>query len=76
MEKELDEIRKLAEKNYELISKNTENINSNLERINQNSYALDIVKSFKDDSKKYYNIIKLLFGLWFLTLIILFILIK
>ena len=54
MEKELDEIRKLAEKNYELISKNTENINSNLERINQNSYALGILKDYKKEARKWF----------------------
>lgn len=50
MEKEIAEIRELAERNYELISKNTKKIDKNLERINKNSYALDILRDYKHEA--------------------------
>ena len=48
--KELEEIRKLAERNYKLISKNTENIDKNFEKIKDNSYALSILKDYKHEA--------------------------
>ena len=53
MKNEIEEIRQLAEKNYKLISENTQKINDNLERINQNKYALDILKDYKKEAKKW-----------------------
>ena len=56
--KELEEIRKLAERNYELISKNTKNINKNFKKINDNSLALEILGDYKKESERLYKIVK------------------
>ena len=50
MEKEIAEIRELAERNYELISKNTKKRDKNFERINKNSYALYILRDYKHEA--------------------------
>ena len=75
MNNEINEIKEMAERNYELISKNTKKINANLERINANSYALDILGDYKKDSerlfavsKKLYNLLVIVLGLWFVTI--------
>lgn len=63
-----DEIKQMAERNYELIKKNTEKINTNLERINQNSYVLNILKDYKEDSKRLFHILLIILVLWASTL--------
>ena len=53
MEQEIKEIRELAERNYELIKSNEQHIKDNFDRINQNKYALDILKDYKKEAKKW-----------------------
>ena len=64
MNEEIQEIKEMAKRNYELISKNTENINNNLERINKNSYVLDILRDYKQDSERLFLILLIILGLW------------
>lgn len=68
MDNEIKQIKEMAERNYELISKNTDNINNNLERINKNSYVLDILKDYKEDSKRLFHILLIILGMWIVTL--------
>ena len=50
MEKELNEIKKLAEENSKLIKKNSTSIKENFERINKNSFALEILRDYKKEA--------------------------
>lgn len=65
---EIDEIKEIAERNYNLIAENTKKINNNLERINQNSYALEILKDYKKENKRMFIILIIVLCMWFLTI--------
>ena len=54
MDKEIKEIKKMAEKNQELIKQNTNSIKENFERINKNSFALEILKDYKKEARKWF----------------------
>lgn len=72
---DLEEIAKLKNENGEKISKNEELINanvksieSNFEKIQKNSYALDILKDYKSESKKWFTILLIVLVMWFATI--------
>lgn len=54
MDKEIKEIKKMAEKNQELIQKNADSIKENFDRINKNSFALEILKDYKKEARKWF----------------------
>ena len=78
---ELEELVKKIDTNLEKINKNAEKIETNFKQIQNNSFALDILKDYKNESTKLYSensklhdVIKRLFwviiiivGLWFAT---------
>ena len=53
---------------YELIVKNTTNIDKNLENIQKNSYALEILKDFKTESKRLFVALIIVLCMWFATI--------
>ena len=59
--KRLDTIEKLAKNN-------SNDIRNNLSRIQQNSGALEILKEFKDDSRKIFIILIIVLCMWFATI--------
>ncbi len=60
-----DNIRELEQK----LENNTKKINENLERINKNSYVLEILRDYKDDSKRLFYILLTIIPLWTATII-------
>ena len=64
----LEDLEKKIEKNANKINSNADRINSNLEKIEKNSYALDILKDYKEDSKRLFYILLVVLGAWFATL--------
>lgn len=69
MEKELKSLKEQVEKNtqkidrnYKKVNDNANKINENLEKITRNSYALSILKDYKNQSRRYFII-------WLITFI-------
>lgn len=60
MEEELKEIKELALNNAKAIQENKDNIDKNFEKIQQNAYGLDILRDYKETSKKLYILVLLL----------------
>lgn len=58
-------IKELEEK----LENNSKKINENLERINKNSYVLEILRDYKDDSKRLFHILLIIIPLWVATII-------
>jgi len=59
--KKLDTIEKLAKSN-------SNDIKSNLSRIQQNSGALEILRDYKTDSKRWFTILIIVLFMWFATI--------
>ena len=51
------------------LESNSKKINENLERINKNSYVLEILRDYKDDSKRLFHILLIIIPLWVGTLV-------
>jgi len=60
MEEELKEIKELALNNAKAIQENKDNIDKNFEKIQQNAYGLDILRDYKNTSKRLYILVLLL----------------
>ena len=60
-----DNIKELEAK----LESNSKKINENLERINKNSYVLEILRDYKDDSKRLFHILLIIIPLWVGTLV-------
>lgn len=54
--------------NMNALHSHEEMITSNKEQIEKNSYALDILKDYKEENKRLFNILKIVCALWFLTI--------
>ena len=63
----LEDLEKKIEKNANKINSNADKINNNLEKIEKNSYALDILKDYKEDSKRLFIILLIVLGMLFVT---------
>ena len=75
MEQELKEIKEIALKNEQAliehnckIEQNNKKIMANFDKIQQNSFALEIVKDYKADSKKWFTILLIVLCMWLLTI--------
>lgn len=51
------------------LENNSKKINENLDRINKNSYVLEILRDYKDDSKRLFHILLIIIPLWVGTLV-------
>ena len=51
------------------LESNSKKINENLERINKNSYVLEILRDYKEDSKRLFHILLIIIPLWVATII-------
>lgn len=60
-----DNIKELEAK----LESNSKKINENLERINKNSYVLEILRDYKEDSKRLFYILLMIIPLWVGTII-------
>ena len=60
MDQEFEELKKLALDNQKAIQENRENINKNFEKIQANSYGLEILRDYKNTSKRLYLLVILL----------------
>lgn len=72
---ELEELNKKLEDNtrkiltnLERIESNSNKIDDNTEKIQRNSYALDILKDYKNENKRLFIIIIIVLIMWFLTI--------
>lgn len=65
---ELEELVKKIDTNMENINNNSRKIEKNFARITQNSGALEILKEFKDDSRKIFIILIIVLCMWFATI--------
>ena len=52
----------------EQIENNTNKINSNSEKIQENSYALDILKDYKNENIRLFIVTLVILIMWFLTI--------
>ena len=75
MEQELKEIKEIALKNEQAliehnckIEQNNKKIMANFDKIQQNSLAVEILKDYKADSKKWFTILLIVLCMWFLTI--------
>lgn len=75
MEEELKEIKEIALKNEKAlqdhnckIEENNKKIMENFDKISRNSLALDILKDYKQDSKKWFTILLIVLCMWFITI--------
>lgn len=75
MEEELKEIKELAINNSKAIEKHNskfeeqnQKILSNFDKIQQNSLAVEILKDYKADSKKWFTILLIVLCMWFITI--------
>ena len=64
----IEELVKRIDTNMENINDNSRKIEENFERISQNSGALEILKEFKDDSRKIFVILIIVLCMWFATI--------
>ena len=64
----IEDLEKKIESNANKINDNADKINSNLEKIEKNSYALDILRDYKEDSKRLFHILLIALGAWIITL--------
>ena len=74
-EKDIEELSKKIENNTKEIKQNLDKIinneykiDNNFEKIQQNSYALDILKDYKNESKRLFTILIIVLFMWFLTI--------
>ena len=54
--------------NFNRISKNEGKIDDHLEKIQKNSYALDILKDYKAETKRIYTVLIIVLCMWFITI--------
>ena len=66
--KKIDDNAKASAKNADKILKTMEKLHSHDERINKNSYALDILKDYKNGSKRLFIILIIVLIMWFATI--------
>lgn len=75
MESKLEELEKKIDDNaikiidnFNRISKNEIKIDDHLEKIQKNSYALDILKDYKAETKRLYTILIIILFMWLITI--------
>ena len=68
LEKQVKENAKRLDNHLEEIKKNGTNISHNHQKIQQNSYALDILKDYKEESKRWFKIALCILGFAFFEL--------
>ena len=73
--KDLEELEKRIEENanriisnFEQINNNTNKIDNNANKIQKNSYALDILKDYKAETKRLYTILIIILFMLFITI--------
>ena len=54
--------------NEQRIINNERKIDDHLEKIQKNSYALDILKDYKQESKRWFTILIIVLSMWFVTI--------
>ena len=54
MEKEIKEIKKMAEENHKLIQKNAEDLQKAFKGISANAYGLEILRDYKKEAKRWF----------------------
>ena len=64
----LEELEKKINDNEERITSNERKIDDHLEKIQKNSYALDILKDYKAETKRLYTILIIILFMWFITI--------
>ena len=64
--KELEELQKKIDNNENRISKNENKIDEHLEKIQKNSYALDILRDYKAETKRVYAVLIMVLIMFFL----------
>ena len=65
----LEEIGKIAIENKRLINENKKLINDNFDKIQQNSLAVEILKDYKADSKRWFRILIAVLLMWCVTVV-------
>ena len=65
---ELEELVKKIDANIEKIDGNSKRIEENFKQISQNSCALDILKDYKSDTKRWFIILIIVLFMWFATI--------
>ena len=68
LEKKIDNNTNKIKQNENKINVNEDKIDDHLEKIQKNSYALDILKDYKEESKRWYRILIIVLIMWFLTI--------
>ena len=68
MNKKIENNAKKILNNLEQIENNTNKINSNSEKIQENSYALDILKDYKNENIRLFIVTLVILIMWFLTI--------
>ena len=68
LNKKIDDSAEKILNNLKQIEKNANKIEGNREKIQKNSYALDILKDYKNENKRLFIIIILIVIMWFLTI--------
>ena len=66
--KDLEELEKRIDENTNKIISNFEQINNNTNKIQKNSYALDILKDYKAETKRLYTILIIILFMLFITI--------
>lgn len=64
----LEELNKKIDDNAQKIIDNLKRIDTNKEKIEQNSYALEILKDYKGESKRLFTILIIVLVMWFATI--------
>lgn len=68
LEKRIDENANRIISNFEKINTNADKIDSNADKIQRNSYALDILRDYKSETKRLYTILIIVLCMWFITI--------
>lgn len=68
LEKKLDSSVELILKTMNRLHEHEELINKNTSKIKQNSYALEILKDYKDDKRRLYKLLTITTLVWLITL--------
>lgn len=63
-----EELAKKLDENSKKIMENFNKIESNAYRIQQNSGALEILRDYKSDSKRWFTILIIVLFMWFITI--------
>lgn len=70
MEEELKQIKELAQNNARAIENNAKRIDDNFGKINNNSYALEILKDYKNGEERLYKIVRAIIKVLVFTILL------